>query len=126
MMESPPASPLEVRQAQFALQFLVVAFDAPSQLDDIDQNRERRVPGQGREPVFRRLRLALRPFDDEPLDGMGLHELVIALSPAGRARRRSAKTKADWSLHAARRPSRGGQAHRKLFGRDGSMLGVVS
>ena len=56
MMESPPASPLEVSQAEFALQFLVVAFDAPSQLDDVDENHERHVLGQGREPVFGRLR----------------------------------------------------------------------
>src|SRR5271166_2692932 len=52
MMESPPASPLEVSQAEFAFQFLVVAFDAPSQLDDVDENRERHVLGQGREPVL--------------------------------------------------------------------------
>jgi hypothetical protein len=51
MTESPPASPLEVSQAEFALQFLVVAFDAPAQLDDVDENRERRVLGQGREPA---------------------------------------------------------------------------
>jgi len=43
MMKSPPASPLEVSEAQFALQFLVVAFDAPSQLDDVDESRERHV-----------------------------------------------------------------------------------
>ena len=67
MMESPPATPLEMSQAQFALQFLVVVFDAPSQLDDVDESRERPVLGQGREPVFGRLRPALRPFDDETI-----------------------------------------------------------
>ena len=78
MVESSPASPLEMSQAEFALQFLVVAFDAPSQLDDVDENRERHVLGQGREPVFGRLRLALRPFDDEPFDGMGRNPFVVA------------------------------------------------
>ena len=62
-------------QAEFALQFLVVAFDAPSQLDGVDETRERRVLGQGREPVFGRLRLTLRPFDDEPLTGWGATRL---------------------------------------------------
>jgi len=78
MMESPPASPLEMSQAEFALQFLVVAFDAPAQLDDVDESRKRHVLGQGREPVFGWLRLALRPLDDEPFDGMRRHEFVVA------------------------------------------------
>ena len=78
MMKSPPASPLEVSQAEFALQFLVVAFNSPSQLDDVDENRQRRVFGQGREPVFGRLRLALWPFDDEPFDGMRRNQFVVA------------------------------------------------
>ena len=106
MMESPPASPLEVSEAEFALQFLVVAFDAPAQLDDVDENLERRVLGQGREPVFGRLRLALWPFDDEPFDGMGLDEFVIARrrpDPHGGEARRQ---RLGWSLRATRRRSR--------------------
>ena len=82
MVESPPASPLEMSQAEFALQFLVVAFDAPSQLDGVDETRERRVLGQGREPVFGRLRLTLRPFDDEPFDGMGRTPVCGRATPA--------------------------------------------
>src|SRR5208283_545047 len=78
MMESPPASPLEMSQAEFALQFLVVAFDAPAQLDDVDENRERHVLGQGREPVFGRLRLALWPFDDEPFHAMRPNVFMVA------------------------------------------------
>src|SRR5271165_248066 len=85
MMESPPASPLEVSQAEFAFQFLVVAFDAPSQLDDVDENRERHVLGQGREPVFGRLRFALWPFDDEPFGGVRRHEFVVARGRPDRA-----------------------------------------
>ena len=71
MMESPPASPLEVGEAELALQFLIVALDAPAQIDGVDESRERGVLRLGREEVFGRLRLAL-PFDDEPFDGMGL------------------------------------------------------
>ena len=82
MMEFPPASPLEMSQAEFALQVLGVAFDAPAQLDDVDGNRERHVLGQGREPVFGRLRLALWLFDDEPFDGMRRNEFMVAARPA--------------------------------------------
>ena len=127
MMESPPASPLEVRQAQFALQFLIVAFDAPAQLDDVDEIREGRVSGQRREPVFRWLRLALRPFDDQPLDGMGLDELVVARrrpDPHGGEARGQRLVGAFAPFDVC--PGFGGQAHRELFGRYGPMLVVVS
>jgi len=75
MMESPPASPFQMSQAEFALQFLVVAFDAPSQLDDVDENRERHILGQGREPVFGWLRLALWPLTTSHSTGWGATSL---------------------------------------------------
>ena len=115
MMESPPASPLEMGEAELALQFLIVALDPPAQLDGVDESRERGVLRQGREEVFGRLRLALRPFDDEPFDGMGLDEPVIA-------RRRphphggEARGQGLIGAFAPRdvRPGLGGQAHRVL------------
>ena len=70
MMESSPASPFEMGEAEFALQFFIVALDAPAQFDRVDENFERRVFRQGRKPVFRGLRLALGPFDDQPFDRM--------------------------------------------------------
>ena len=106
MMESLPASPFEMSQAEFALQFLVVAFDAPSQLDDVAENRERHILGQGREPVFGWLRLALRPFDDETFDGMRRHEFVVTRGrpdPRGGEARRQ---RLVLNLGATRRPSR--------------------
>ena len=127
MMKSSPASPLEVSEAEFALQFLVVAFDAPSQLNDVDENRERRVLRQGREPVFRRLHVTLGPFDDKPFDGMWLHEFVIARrrpDTHGGEARRQGLVGAFTPLDVV--PGLGGQADRKVFRRDGSMLGVVS
>ena len=62
-MESSPASPLEMSKAQFALQFFIVALDAPTHFDDIDERFEGQVFGQARKPVFRGLRLVLLPFD---------------------------------------------------------------
>src|SRR5262245_46446435 len=52
MMKPPPAAALEVIEAQFILQFLIVAFDPPAphgQLDELRAGRRRR---QRREPVF--------------------------------------------------------------------------
>ncbi len=94
MMKSPPASPLEVSQAEFALQFLIVAFDAPAPLDDVDENRERHVLGQGRKPVFGRLRLALRPFEDKPFDGVGSTSLWSR--EAGRTRTAAKREDKGW------------------------------
>jgi hypothetical protein len=37
-------------EAEFALQFLVVAFDASTQIDLVDEHFDRHVLGQGREP----------------------------------------------------------------------------
>src|SRR5271157_3113114 len=127
MMESPPASPLEMSKAQFALQFLVVAFDAPAQLDDVNESRERHALGQGREPVFGGLRLALWPFDDEPFDGMRRNQFVVARrrpDPRGGEARRQRLARAFAPLDIL--PGLGGQAHRKLFGRNRPTIGVVS
>ena len=65
-MEASPAPPFEVGEAEFALEFLIVAFDAPAQFRGIDENFDRRVLGQGGEPVFRRLALAFGPLDQQP------------------------------------------------------------
>jgi len=45
MVEATPASPLEVAKANFLFEFVVVALNAPAQLDDIDERdcREFRV-----------------------------------------------------------------------------------
>jgi hypothetical protein len=65
-MESAPASPFEMGEAELAFEFLVVALDAPAQFGRVDGNVERGVFGEGRKPVFRRLSFALGPFDEKP------------------------------------------------------------
>jgi len=81
-MEAAPASPLEMGEAEFAFQFLVVALDAPAQFGRVGENVDGRVFGQGRKPVFCRLFFALRPFDEEPFE---------------RVRRRSFPVSRSWS-----------------------------
>ena len=66
VMESSPTSPFEMGKAEFAFQLLVVTFDAPAQFGGIDEDFERIVQGQGREPIFGRRFLALGPFDQQP------------------------------------------------------------
>ena len=51
-MESSPASSFEMGEAEFALEFLIVAFDAPAQFRGIDENFDRSVFGQGRESQY--------------------------------------------------------------------------
>ena len=67
-MESSPASSFEMGEAEFALEFLIVAFDAPAQFRGIDENFDRSVFGQGREPVFGRLALVFGPLDQQPFE----------------------------------------------------------
>src|ERR1700678_3873030 len=53
VMEAAPASPLEMGEAEFTFEFLIVALDAPAQFGGVDENIDRRVFRQGRKPVFR-------------------------------------------------------------------------
>ena len=46
MVEATPASPLEVTKANFLFEFVVVALNAPAQLDDIDELTEANVRRQ--------------------------------------------------------------------------------
>ena len=69
-MEAAPSSPLEMGEAEFALQFFVVALDAPAQFGGVDGNVDGCVFGQGRKPVYRRLFFALRPFDEKLFERM--------------------------------------------------------
>jgi hypothetical protein len=71
MVEASPASSLEMCKAEFVFQFLVVAFDAPTQFGRVDQRVDGRIFRQGRKPVFRWLFFAFWPFDEQPFERMG-------------------------------------------------------
>jgi len=51
-VKAAPASPLEVSEAEFALEFLVVAFDAPAQFRGVDENLDRGVLGRVESQCF--------------------------------------------------------------------------
>src|SRR5580698_9985054 len=109
-MESSPASSFEMGEAEFALEFLIVAFDAPAQFRSIDENFDRSVFGQGRESVFGRLALVFGPLDQQPFERLWGRELACAaprrwpIPRADTADTRSADWPDDWRSTASPRP----------------------
>ncbi len=67
MVKAAPVAPLVVPEAKLLLQFLVVALDAPAQLDQTDQLFEGDARRQRREPLFDGLGLGQRPLDHQPI-----------------------------------------------------------
>src|SRR5262245_40707501 len=67
MMKSPPPAAFEMVEAQFVLQFLVVAFDAPPHHGELDQGCAGRRGGQRRQPILDRRRFGPGPLDQQPL-----------------------------------------------------------
>jgi len=92
MLESPPASPLVMGEAEFGFELLIIALDAPAEIDDIDERRQADFGRQGREKVFAGPGLALWPFDQEPFDGVRRRALPIA---RGRTNAQGAKARRE-------------------------------
>src|SRR6476661_7471468 len=66
VVEAAPAAALVVPEPDFLLEILVVPLDPPAQLSQVDHLLEADLLRQGRQPVLRRLRLALGPLDQQP------------------------------------------------------------
>jgi len=79
MVEASPPSAFVVTEADLLLEFLVVPFDAPSELGLVDKVGQHCVRWQGREPVFDRFALALWPFDQEPFLGAWCRAPIIPI-----------------------------------------------
>jgi hypothetical protein len=119
-------APLEMREAEFALQFLVVAVDPPPQFGHVDKRLDGGVFRQGREPVFGWLRLALRPFEEQPFGSWQL--CFIAFCGRGaNARRGEARGHRVVGALAPRDFFPGGrrQALRQRFHLRGRVFGVA-
>src|SRR3979490_2154981 len=67
MVEAAPSPSFKMSQANLLLEFLIVAFDPPSQLGNVDELTERDVLRTRRQPIFDRLLLPLRPLNQYPL-----------------------------------------------------------
>ena len=58
MMEATPTAPLEMVQSEFLLEFLIVAFDAPTQFRYPDQFAHRCIGRERTQEVLERLGVA--------------------------------------------------------------------
>ena len=67
MVKAPPTPPFEMPEPDFLLEFLVVAFDPPTELGNINELMEHDLFWKRRQPIFDRLFLARGPFDQQPL-----------------------------------------------------------
>ena len=95
VVKTTPTSTFVMGQSEFAFQLLVIAFDAPAQFGFVDENLQRRVLGQGREPIFRWLSFSIRPFNEEPFQRMRFGPIVIM---RGWAQTHGGKARGEWRV----------------------------
>src|SRR5207248_10089472 len=79
MVEAAPSPSFKMSQPDLLLEFLIVAFDPPSQLGNVDKLTERDVFRKSRQPIFDRLLLAIGPFNQQPLCRPTVGEPVIPM-----------------------------------------------
>src|SRR5712692_6477307 len=79
MIKAPPTAPLEMVQPELILELLIVALDAPAELGQADEGRDRGHLRQSREPILRGRAFAPRPLDEQPFFRPGLRALRIAM-----------------------------------------------
>jgi len=116
MMKAAPASSLEVPQAEFLLELLIIALNAPAQFCKSHEFLDRRVSRQRAEEVFGRLQLFSGPLDEQPLFLGGLRWLGCArgaVHPYCCKARRQGSVGAFSSCDGAKAPRR--QLHGQLF-----------
>src|SRR5262245_45671639 len=65
MVEAAPTPSFKMSQPDLLLEVLIVAFDPPSQLGNVDELTERDVFRKRRQPIFDRLLLAIGPFNQQ-------------------------------------------------------------
>src|SRR5262249_47598714 len=79
MVEAAPSPSFKMSQPDLLLEVLIVAFDPPSQLGNLDELTERDVFRKRRQPIFDRLLLAFGPFNQQPLLRPTVGEPVIPM-----------------------------------------------
>src|SRR5260370_8296534 len=71
-METAPTASLEMPEAEFLLEFLVIALDAPAQFGESHEFLDRRGSRQRTQEVLGRLDFPFGPLDEQPLLLAGL------------------------------------------------------
>src|SRR5215831_13855530 len=116
MMEALPAAALIMPEANFLLEVVIVALDAPPQFGEIDEAAERHVGVNGCEPIFGGLGLALGPFDEQCLLG--------ETSPRIGATRTRTRAKRDCSFALV--PSRHVMVRQECLGRPSAKASTLT
>src|SRR2546428_2249437 len=101
MVEAAPAAALVVIEAELVLELLIVALDAPADLHESHEILDRDRLGDRGEPVFRGLRFAAGPLDQQPLGRTRRGGSLIAMSRADAKPRKARLHRAAGSLAPA-------------------------
>src|SRR5262245_62889842 len=79
VMETAPAAALEMIEAQFLFEFLIIALNAPAQLGEAHEVGEGCCHWQRRQPILGGVGRGARPLDEEPLFGPGCRAPLVAV-----------------------------------------------
>src|SRR5262249_60154419 len=79
VMETAPAAALEMIEAQFLFEFLIIALNAPAQRGGAHEVGEGCCPWQRRQPMLGGVGRGARPLDEEPLFGPGCRAPLVAV-----------------------------------------------
>jgi alpha-ketoglutarate-dependent taurine dioxygenase len=127
VVKTPPSAPLEVAEADLLLEVLIIALDAPAQLGEIDDARERDVVRQCRKPVLRRLALARRPLNQQPFFRPRFGQPIIPMRHANaHARKPRGQPHSCAFPPFDRAPSARREPTRERLDRDWMMFGVTA
>src|SRR5271165_5688056 len=78
MVKAAPAASFVISEPDLLLELLIVAFDPPAQLGEVDQAPKRGVVGKIGQPILGRLAFIRGPLDQQPLFGSALGKSVVA------------------------------------------------
>src|SRR5207344_420962 len=82
VVKAAPSSSFEMPEPHLLFEFLIIAFDSPAQLGQVDQTSEGDIFGKRRKPVFGRFLLVLGPLDQQPFFRPAGGELIVAMRDA--------------------------------------------
>src|SRR5437867_5385019 len=126
VVEAAPTAPFEVAEPDLLLEFLIVALNAPAQFCQVDQPMEGDLFGNGREPIFCRLGLVLRPLDQQPFFRAALGEVVIAMgNPYAHPSKARGELLGRTFAPRDRAPCLCRQAEREFLDRDWLMMAIT-
>ena len=123
MMKPAPTAAFVLSQPELLLELLIVALDAPTPLGRGHQGLERGVGRQVGQPIFAGLRVAARPFDQQPLLGtqVGTARVAVGHPKPDRGEPRTERCIRPFApLHGTEAASL--QRHRDVFDRHGQLV----